>query len=186
MNYVCQKFQQPTKADLCSVKRILCYLKGTLNFGLRYLKQSSLKLYGFSDSDWASCPLTRRSISRFCIYLGTNCINWSSKKQATVARSSVEAKYCCMASTIVELTWLTYLLKDIGIKLVATPTLICDNKSALNMSKNPVFHSCTKHIKLDYHFVVRMSHKDCLTQDTLLLYLKLLTYLQSLYLRNSS
>ena len=115
MNRVYQKFQQPTKADLRSVKRILRYLKGTLNFGLHYLKQSSLKLYGFSDSDWAGCTLTRGSTSGFCIYLGANCISWSSKKQATVARSSAEVEYRCMASTAVELTWLTYLLKDIGI-----------------------------------------------------------------------
>ncbi|KAH9733814.1 reverse transcriptase Ty1/copia-type domain-containing protein [Citrus sinensis] len=153
VNKVCQKFQQPTKADLRAVKRILRYLKGTLNFGLRYLKQSSLTLYGFLDSDWAGCPLTRRSTSGFCIYLGSNCISWSSKKQTTVARSSAEAEYRCMASTAVKLTWLMYIFKEIGINLIKPPVLICDNISALHMSKNLVFHARTKHIELDYHFV---------------------------------
>ena len=153
VNKVCQKFQQPTKADLRAVKRILQYLKGTLNFGLRYLKQSSLTLYGFSDSDWASCPVTRRSNSGFCIYLGSNCISWSSKKQTTVARSSAEAEYRCMASTAVELTWLTNIFKEIGINLIKPLVLICDNISPLHMSKNHVFHARTKHIELDYHFV---------------------------------
>ncbi|KAH9745635.1 reverse transcriptase Ty1/copia-type domain-containing protein [Citrus sinensis] len=154
VNKVCQKFQQPTKADLRAVKRILRYLTGTLNFGLRYLKQSSLTLYGFSDSDWAGCPLTRRSTSGFCIYLGSNCISWSLKKQTTVAaRSSAEPEYRCMASTAVKLTWLTYIFKKIGITLIKPPVLICDNISALHMSKNHVFHARTKHIELDYHFV---------------------------------
>ncbi|KAH9656592.1 retrovirus-related pol polyprotein from transposon RE1 [Citrus sinensis] len=153
VNKVCQKFQQPTKANLQAVKRILRYLKGTLNFGLRYLKQSSLTLYGFSYSDRASCPLTRRSTSGFCIYLGSNCISWSSKKQTTVARSSVEAECRCMASTVVELTWLTYIFKEISINLIKPPVLICDNISSLHMSKNLIFHTRTKHIELDYHIV---------------------------------
>ncbi|KAH9716300.1 retrovirus-related pol polyprotein from transposon RE1 [Citrus sinensis] len=153
VNKVCQKFQQPTKADLRAVKWILRYLKGTLNFGLIYLKQSSLILYGFSNSDWAGCPLTRRSTSGFYIYLGSNCISWSSKKQTTVARSSAEAEYRCMASTAVKLTWLTYIYKEIGINLIKPPVLICDNFSSLHMSKNHVFHTRTKHIELDYHFV---------------------------------
>lgn len=58
-----------------------------------------------------------------------------------------------MASTAVELTWLTYIFKEIGINLIKPPVLICDNISSLHMSKNLVFHARTKHIELDYHFV---------------------------------
>ncbi|KAH9801584.1 retrovirus-related pol polyprotein from transposon RE2 [Citrus sinensis] len=101
----------------------------------------------------AGCLITRRSTSGFCVYLGANCISWSSKKQATVARSSAEAEYRSMASTAAELTWLTYLLSDIGIPQDKPPGLICDNMSALHMAKNPIHHARTKHIELDYHFV---------------------------------
>ncbi|KAK9195847.1 hypothetical protein WN943_003975 [Citrus x changshan-huyou] len=83
----------------------------------------------------------------------TYVVNQSSKKQATVARSSAEVEYRSMASTAAELTWLTYLLSDIGIRQDKPPGLICDNMSALHMAKNPIHHARTKHIELDYHFV---------------------------------
>jgi hypothetical protein len=69
----------------------------------------------FSDADWAGCPDTRRSTTGYCIYLDANCVSWASKKQATVSQSSAEAEYRAMASAAAELTWLTYLLHDLGI-----------------------------------------------------------------------
>ena len=80
VNKVCQKLQNPTASDMTSVKHILWYLKGTMHHGLTFINQSSLNLYGFCDADWAGCSNTRRSISGFCIFLGANCISWSSKK----------------------------------------------------------------------------------------------------------
>lgn len=149
----CQRFSNPTKANLKVVKRILRYLKGPQNWGLHYLSQTPSSLYGFSDADWAGFPDTRRSTTGYCVFFGANCISWSSKKQPTVARSSTEAEYRSMAHTTAELTWLTYLLHDIGVSLPRTPQLFCDNISALHMTVNPVFHARTKHIELDYHFV---------------------------------
>lgn len=58
-----------------------------------------------------------------------------------------------MASTTAEITWLTFLLRDIGISLSHPPQLFCDNLSALYMTVNPLFHARTKHIEIDYHFV---------------------------------
>ena len=153
VNRVCQHFQNPTKADLRAVKRILCYLKGTLDFGLRYLSQSSNHVYAFSDSDWAGCTETRRSMTGYCVYLGVNCVSWSSKKQITVACSSAEAEYRSIASAAAELTWITFLLHDLGIPIHQPPTLLCDNLSAIYLTKNPAFHTRTKHIELDFHFV---------------------------------
>ncbi|KAL9415390.1 hypothetical protein AB3S75_043642 [Citrus x aurantiifolia] len=153
VNRVCQHFQNPTKADLRAVKRILRYLKGTLDFGLRYLSQSSNHVYAFSDSDWAGCKETRRSTTEYCVYLGANCVSWSSKKQTTVARSSAEAEYRAIASAAAELTWITFLLHDLGIPIHQPPTLLCDNLSVVYLTKNPAFHARTKHIELDFHFV---------------------------------
>ena len=110
-------------------------------------------LYAFSDADWAGCPITRRSTTGYCTYLGGNCISWSSKKQPTVARSSTEAEYRALASTTAELTWIVYILRDLGLYISQPPTLFCDNVSALHMTINPVFHARTKHIEIDYHFV---------------------------------
>ena len=139
--------------DMKAVKRILRYLKGTLHYGLKFITQSTLSLYGFCDADWAGFPSTRRSTTGYCIYLGANCISWSSKKQPTVSRSSSEAEYRALASATAEIIWITFLLRDIGIKLDTAPQLFCDNKSALHMTINPVFHARSKHIEIDYHFV---------------------------------
>ncbi|RVW95106.1 Retrovirus-related Pol polyprotein from transposon RE1 [Vitis vinifera] len=153
VNKACQYFQEPTKADLRVVKHILRYLKGTMEHGIRFFKQSSLRLTSFCDADWAGCTNIRRSTSGYCIFLGANCISWSSKRQPTVSRSSAEAEYRYFASSAVEITWLTFLLRDIGIRLCEPPQLLCGNLNALHMIVNPVFHAHSKHIELDYHYV---------------------------------
>ena len=153
VNLVCQFMHQPGMSHFQAVKCILRYLQGTLDYGIRILSCLYFTLYGFSDADWAGCPDTRRSTIGFCIYLGANCISWLSKKQATVSRSSAEAEYKAMVFVTAELTWLTYLLRDLGFFLSQPPVLFCDNISALHMTVIPVFHARTKHIELDYHFV---------------------------------
>ena len=84
VNKVCQKLNDPTEDDMKLVKRILRYIKGTINYGLKFIPQKSLKLCGFCDADWVGCIDTRRSTTRYCIFLGANCISWSSKRQPTV------------------------------------------------------------------------------------------------------
>jgi hypothetical protein len=153
VNSVCQYMHAPTNAHYQMVKRILRYVKGTLSLGVRILRESSLDLYAFSDVDWVGCPTTRCSTTGFCTFLGSNCISWSAKKQPTVSRSSTEAEYRAMASTAAELTWISFILRDIGVSQAQPPVLFCDNLSALHMSVNPVLHARTKHIAIDYHFV---------------------------------
>ena len=110
-------------------------------------------MYAFADADWAGCPETRRSTTGFCTFLGRNCLSWTAKKQLTVSRSSTEAEYRSLAHTTAEITWLTTLLRELGIPLTKTPLLLCDNLSALHLTCNPVHHSRSKHIDIDYHFV---------------------------------
>ncbi|GKV53961.1 hypothetical protein SLEP1_g60472 [Rubroshorea leprosula] len=85
VNRVCQFMQAPTVSHLCLVKRILRYVKGTSQYVIRYPEHSPLSLTGFCDADWAGCPLTHRSTTRFCMFLGANCVSWGSKKQPTMA-----------------------------------------------------------------------------------------------------
>ncbi|KAH9801962.1 retrovirus-related pol polyprotein from transposon RE2 [Citrus sinensis] len=75
------------------------------------------------------------------------------KKQSTVARSTAEAEYRALSSTTAELTWILSLLQDIGVSPSHIPHLFCDNTSAIYMTRNPVFHARSKHIKIDVHFV---------------------------------
>ena len=163
VNLVCQFMHQPGTSHFQAVKRILCYLQGTLDYGIQILSCSSFNLYGFSDADWVGCPDTRRSTTGYCIYLGANCISWASNKQAVVSRSSAEAEYRAMASATTKLTWISYLLRDLGIFPSTPPVLFCDNTSALHMTVNPMFHARTKHIELDFHFVLEKVVTGALT-----------------------
>ena len=153
VNYVSQFMHAPTTAHLKMVRRILRYVKGTINNGLHFTSTTKLHLSAFSDADWAGCLTTRRSTTGYCVFLGCNLISWCAKKQHTISRSSTEAEYRAMANTAAELTWLTYILRDLHLPLISPPVLYCDNISALHMTINPVFHARSKHIELDYHFV---------------------------------
>ncbi|XP_039170468.1 uncharacterized mitochondrial protein AtMg00810-like [Eucalyptus grandis] len=152
-NMLCQKMQQPTIADFNNLKRVLRYVKGTISCGIFLHSRSSKQLYGFSDADWAGCTETRRSTTGFCTFLGSNLISWTAKKQPTVSRSSTEAEYRALASATAELTWVSFVLRDIGLSLSSPTRLFCDNQSAIALTANPILHARTKHIEVDFHFV---------------------------------
>ena len=151
VNQVCQFMHAPQTTHWMAVKRILRYLKATHTHGLLY-KPGPTQLSAFSDADYAGNPDTRHSTGGFCIYLGSNLISWSSKKQKTVSRSSAEAEYRQLAYTAAELSWLRSLFKDLHLYLVR-PQIWCDNISSIALASNPVFHARTKHLEVDYHYV---------------------------------
>ena len=87
------------------------------------------------------------------MYIGDSLISWKYKKQAAVSRSSSEAEYRALASAIGEIQWLTYQLEEFRVDFQQHVTLYCDNKSALHIASNPIFHERTKHIEIDCHIV---------------------------------
>ncbi|CAN1785707.1 Retrovirus-related Pol polyprotein from transposon TNT 1-94 [Linum perenne] len=150
---VSQYMAKPTNAHYKAVTRILRYLKGAPSSGIMLSASSTLQLQAYSDSDWAACPDSRRSITGYCVFLGNSPISWKSKKQTTISRSSCEAEYRALANTGCELQWLLYLLADLKVEHYQPANIFCDNQSALHIAENPTFHERTKHIELDCHLI---------------------------------
>ncbi|XP_071683505.1 uncharacterized protein [Lolium perenne] len=153
VNKVCQYLHAPTTEHWTAVKRILRYVKDTVNTGITFVKSSSTFLSAFSDADWAGSIDDRRSTGGFAIFVGPNLVSWSARKQATVSRSSIEAEYKSLANATAEMIWVEALLRELGVKLKDKPCLWCDNLGATYLSANSVFHARTKHIEIDFHFV---------------------------------
>jgi hypothetical protein len=146
--------QDPGNAHWSAVKRILSYLAGTITHGLCFSKTDSADLLvAYSDSDFAGCPDTRRSTSGLIFTFNGGPVSWTSNLQKPIANSTAEAEYYAAGHASREIAWLRSLLKEIGFEQLAPTPLLCDNKSALLMVQNPVFHDRTKHIDIKYHYV---------------------------------
>ncbi|XP_019092302.1 PREDICTED: uncharacterized protein LOC109129119 [Camelina sativa] len=153
VSFVCQRMHEPTISDFGLLKRILRYIKGTIQMGLSIKKSFNLSLSAFCDSDHSGCKKTRRSTSGFCILLGPNLISWSARRQETVSHSSTEAEYRALTDTAHEITWLSFLLRDLRISQQFPTLLQCDNLSAVDLSTNPALHKCSKHFDTDFHYI---------------------------------
>ncbi|RVW71349.1 Retrovirus-related Pol polyprotein from transposon RE1 [Vitis vinifera] len=124
-------------------------LKGTLSAGGQLQKRgkgNSLGWRATSEDDLTST-------SAYVVYIGRNPISWSSKKQRTIVRSSMEAEYQSIAATAAELNRVSSLLIELGVVLPQSPLIYCDNIGATNLCSNPVFHSKMKHVAIDFHFI---------------------------------
>ena len=152
---VVSKFcSKPTEAHLTAVKRILRYLKGTLNLAIKYQKSENDPLIGYSDADWAGDLDDRHSTTDNIFLMTGGPISWLSKKQAAVALSTSEAEYVALSSVTQEAVWLRKLLTSDLQVTSQEPTMIMeDNQGAISIVKNPVAHSRTKHIDIRYHYI---------------------------------
>ncbi|WVZ62398.1 hypothetical protein U9M48_012154 [Paspalum notatum var. saurae] len=136
-------FTDPKESHLTAVKRIL---------RLVVPKGASFELLGYTDSDFSGCRVERKSTSGGCYLLGRSLVSWSSKKQNCVSLSTAEAEYIAAGSSCAQLLYMKQTLKDYGVELSRIP-LLCDNESAVKLTKNPVQHSRTKHIDIRHHFI---------------------------------
>jgi hypothetical protein len=146
---------RPAPAHVQAVKGIMRYLAGTLDLQIVYRRdaaEDSGVLHGFSDADWAQDPHGRKSVTGYVFFLAGAPVSWSSRRQKTVARSSVEAEYYAMDAGVVELIWLKRLLTAID-TVPASPVLRVDNEGAIALAKHETKHERTKHIDVKHHAI---------------------------------
>ena len=133
--------------------RVVRYLKGSRTLELILGGDNEIKVIGFTDSDWANCPDTRRSVGGYLFTLGSGPVSWQSKRQRTVATSSCEAEYMAAFEASKEAIWLRTLLSSIGLSPTSATSLLCDNNAAITLSEDPAFHARVKHFDIRYHFL---------------------------------
>ena len=122
------------------------------SYGFHITRGSSFALHVFTDVDWASSIDDRKSTGGYLVFFGQTPISWKSSKQRTFAHSSIEAKYKALTDGTAEVIWLQYLLTYLQVPSVSTPTIWCDSIGATYLSANPIFHTRTTHVEVDYLF----------------------------------
>lgn len=152
MNKLCQHIYSPSLVDTLLLKWILCYIKGTLYYGILII-YGLLHLITYLDVDWVGDTINQWSTINFCIFLGLNLISWKMTKQKTIAWSSIEAKYRALATTIIDVIWIWCLLHEFDISTHSLTSLHCNNSPAIALAFNPIFCACTKHVEIDFYFV---------------------------------
>jgi len=135
------------------VRRILRYIKHTLQCGIFYEAKSQLQVHGYTDADWVGNVLDRRSTSGFMFSFRSGVVNWNSKKQPTIALSNTEVEYRNATIAACEIVWLQKLLSDLGQSVDAPIVIYCDNTSSILLVNSSVYHARIKHIEVQYHFI---------------------------------
>ncbi|GJR95669.1 retrovirus-related pol polyprotein from transposon TNT 1-94 [Tanacetum coccineum] len=150
---LCACFQEnPKTIHLEAVKRKFRYIRGTSHLGLWYPKGTGIETIVYADSDHVGNYVDRKSSSGVCTFMGCCLTSWFTKEQMVLAISTTEAKYVSAGKACQQALWMKQALIDYGIRLDDV-LIMCDNKGAINLSKNPVQHSRTKHIEIRHHFL---------------------------------
>ena len=148
-----QFMHTPRHLHLAVVCHIIKYLCGTPSRGLFFPTGSPLRLVAYSDTNWAECPGTRRSVSGWCMFLCDSLISWKSKKQTRVSKSSTEFKYRALSVACSEIVWLRGILSELGFSQPDPTPLYVDNTSAIQIVANPIYHERTKYIEVDCYSI---------------------------------
>uniref|UniRef100_A0A251SEE8 Putative reverse transcriptase, RNA-dependent DNA polymerase n=1 Tax=Helianthus annuus TaxID=4232 RepID=A0A251SEE8_HELAN len=165
--------EAPKRSHWEAAKRILKYVKGTLDQGITYSKGGKQKLIGFSNSDYAGNVDDSKSTSGYIFHLGSGPISWQSKKQKVVALSSTEAEYMALTLAGCQAIWLKGILDELQGKDNYPIPIYCDNKSTICLAKDSVYHGKSKHIRVKYHFIRDLIRREdvtilfCATKDQL-------------------
>ena len=146
----------PTPTHAQALKRLLRYLRGTIDRRITYAASGAIdsqpKLVGYCDADWGGGPGCR-SVTGYVFILAGGAISWQSKKQKTVALSTVEAEYMATTQATKEAIWWRSFLKGLGHDMSHPTILHSDSQGSIALAHNPEHHARTKHIDIQYHFI---------------------------------
>jgi len=127
--------------------------QGTVSLGLFYSKAEDYKLVGYSDSDWCGDIDDRKSTSGHVFFIGNTTFSWLSKKQPIVTLSTCEAEYVATSWCVCHVIWLRNLFSKMDLEQLGATVIQVDNKSAIELAKNPVNHERSRHIDVRFHFI---------------------------------
>ena len=136
-----------------AINRIMRYLKGIEDYGLWYKKGGKFYSKAFTNANWARSVDDRKSTSGGAFFLGKRLVSWTSKKQNCISQSTVGVKYVAVVVNCSNIVWFKKVMTNMKIEIKDIVVIFCDNTSAINISKNPVMHTKTKHIAIKYHFL---------------------------------
>ena len=153
VNILSKFMHDPRINHLQLAHRVLRYLKGTIGYGIKFIKGEKLTLEVYTDADFANSRIDRKSITGMCTFLGGNLVSWKSKKQKYVSLSSAESEIIAIETGVKEALWIKNLFKELHIELILPIMLMSDNKSAISMIHDPIQHELTKHIDMDRNFI---------------------------------
>lgn len=171
VSLISRYMSKPTESHLQAAKRILRYLKGTTSYGIFYRKGGEKDLFGFTDSDYAGDEEDSKSTSGYVFLLSSGAVSWMSKKQPIVTLSTTEAEFVAAAASACQAVWMRQTLRNLSHVQESSTVIMCDNSSTIKLSKNPVMHGRSKHIKVRFHFLrdlvkdgeIELLH--CVTQE---------------------
>nr|GEX87626.1 hypothetical protein [Tanacetum cinerariifolium] len=150
---MCVRYQaSPTKKQLQALKRVFWYLRGIINWGIWYPKDTAIELTAYAVADYAGCQDTRRSTSGSAQFPRDKLVSWSSKKQRSTAISTTEAGYITMSGCCAQILWMRSQFTNYGFAFNKIPSY-CDSCSAIALCCNNVQHSRSKHIDIRHHFI---------------------------------
>ena len=146
--------ESPRSEHWTAVKRVLRYIKSTISKGITYYEPENIKTVAYADSDWAGCPITRKSTEAYLFIFGGGAVAWRSRKQSVVSTSSCEAEYIAGFSCAKESIRLSSLLAEMkGEKELEPQQIFMDNQGAMALAKKSTTTNRSKHIDIRYHFL---------------------------------
>ncbi|GKB01534.1 ribonuclease H-like domain, reverse transcriptase, RNA-dependent DNA polymerase [Tanacetum coccineum] len=152
--------QEPREQHMKAIRQVLRYVKGTKDHGITYKHNGGNKIHGYSDSSYGVNTQEGKGTTGIIFYYGESPISWSTQKQATVALSSCESEFIAATAAATQALWLKRLLSKLTHTQEEKITIQVDNKSAIALMKNPVFHGRSKHIDTKYHFI-----RECVERE---------------------